>query len=412
MHVYLPLQRFERCFKCEKKEELRLCSRCGEATYCSQACQKSDWDVHKLNCGKTDIIDLSKFYPILACLAESSHVFKEKPVHPALLHKVINDANPGVLPCELPDGLSPAKLLILGGERQLEARPNDKTWMPLAKTLKIEGKLIRRVVREGYALPIAMAICVALVRAIYTTTYSKDGGKRVRLRYGSSPIADFGICTGSAIVKSQDRLAYWLPSGEILPGQDPSQHYWIYFTTTRGEEITVDLAMFTFNVCTVVPTFGYGPLEMSAPTPFAPVFFRDREIRKNSPELYNERGRLSILRNATVLSMFDDPKCVSEGGFYSEFALNKLVSVAEQFAGHSFSDAEVEMLKLSAVRHSSLLSKEIQTENWKRYPKEVMLAIEQDPGQCDNLEKKGTAWAKTMQKWKRAYRKTNASTKQ
>jgi len=411
MPVHLPLEKFEKCFKCDKKDNLRLCSRCGEATYCSQECQKTDWNAHSKQCGKNEAIDLSKFYPVLACLAELSHIFPEKPMHPALRHQVINDANPGVNPYALPDGLSPAKLLILGDECNFhEQGVNSTHWMPQAKTLKILAKLARRVMREGYALQIAMSICLALVHAVYTTTYTKDATdvgskKRVRIRYGSLPIADFGICVGSADVKNQDKLAYWLPDGDILTGQDPKEHYWIYFTTISGEEITLDLAMFTFNMCLMVQTPGYLPSQMAMALPFAPVFYRDRKIRKNTPELYRERGRLSILRNRTVKNLFDDPKYMGEHTF-TEPALNNLVALAEQFAGHKFNIAEVQMIKLSTERHCAFLNNDITNERWKRYPEEASIAIEQDPGECDNLDDKSTAWAKTMRKWKREHRRT------
>jgi len=334
-------------------------------------------------------------------------------VHPALRHQVINDANPGVNPCALPDGLSPAKLLILGDECNFHAQgPNSTQWMPQARSLKILAKLARRVMREGYALQIAMSVCLALVRAVYTTTFDKDvavnersSKKRVRIRYNSTPIADFGVCVGSADVKNQDKLAYWLLDGDILAGQDPNEHYWVYFTTTKGEEITVDFSMFTFNMCLMVQTLGYLPPQLAMALPFAPVFYRDREIRKGSPDLHKERRRISILRNSTVKEIFDDPKYLNDGTF-TEPALDKLVALAEQFAGHKLTSIEVQMIKLSAVRHCAMLNQEIVNENWKGYPKEVAMCIEQDPGECDDLDNKSTAWAKTMRRWKRDHRKT------
>lgn len=51
------------------------------------------------------------FYPVLAAFIEVTRF--SVPLHRALQHQIINDVNPGVPPCALPDG-SAAKLLILG----------------------------------------------------------------------------------------------------------------------------------------------------------------------------------------------------------------------------------------------------------------------------------------------------------
>ena len=39
------------CFKCEKPaRDLKVCSRCRRARYCSVECQRSDWKQHKSIC--------------------------------------------------------------------------------------------------------------------------------------------------------------------------------------------------------------------------------------------------------------------------------------------------------------------------------------------------------------------------
>ncbi len=44
-----PLVRIA-CAQCQQQEELRMCSRCRQVYYCSQACQQKAWKVHKKVC--------------------------------------------------------------------------------------------------------------------------------------------------------------------------------------------------------------------------------------------------------------------------------------------------------------------------------------------------------------------------
>ena len=39
-----------RCFNCEKEGNMKKCSGCQHAFYCSKNCQKEHWDKHKSNC--------------------------------------------------------------------------------------------------------------------------------------------------------------------------------------------------------------------------------------------------------------------------------------------------------------------------------------------------------------------------
>jgi MYND finger len=40
----------DQCVRCDSTEKLRGCSRCLDARYCSETCQRTDWPVHKLDC--------------------------------------------------------------------------------------------------------------------------------------------------------------------------------------------------------------------------------------------------------------------------------------------------------------------------------------------------------------------------
>ncbi|XP_074660786.1 uncharacterized protein LOC141913213 [Tubulanus polymorphus] len=59
------------CAKCNKQpgiDQLKLCSRCKSAPYCSRSCQQMDWKKHKQMCG--DYIPFDQLPFISACLEE------------------------------------------------------------------------------------------------------------------------------------------------------------------------------------------------------------------------------------------------------------------------------------------------------------------------------------------------------
>ncbi|KAL9183636.1 hypothetical protein ACHAXT_004492 [Thalassiosira profunda] len=40
------------CFQAKHRKEMKVCSKCGAANYCSRACQEANWPQHKTMCGK------------------------------------------------------------------------------------------------------------------------------------------------------------------------------------------------------------------------------------------------------------------------------------------------------------------------------------------------------------------------
>ena len=221
-------------------------------------------------------------------------------VHFAINHQILNTPSPDSPPVLFPQGYA-AKPVIIGDEIPLSV-DMDKEWWPSAPTPKVAAKLKRRILRGGNHLPINIAICVALLSEIYTTDSSKGSDPRLRLACKSSPIADFGIAVGDAIVTPQDRLAYYdSVTGNIAVDQDPHEHSWIYFTTMWREDVFLDCGMFHFNACTIVPTRGYCSPETSANFPFVPALFYARDMRDGVPGMpWKERERFSVLRNENL----------------------------------------------------------------------------------------------------------------
>ncbi|KIM40914.1 hypothetical protein M413DRAFT_28031 [Hebeloma cylindrosporum] len=289
--IYLPLAQLDKCLSCGRAgNEVKL-KRVHVALYCSTECQKKDWKAHKPRCGATDRIDLQSYFPLLACGAHSCHTHPKVSTHPALTHKILNSPNPtsGEI-VKFPNGVE-AKLVLLGEslpDWEADMATASETWWPSALDAKVRDKLKRRILEEGNILSIVLATCIALVAELYTTTAIPTSetpkwqptGRRLRLSYDRSPIADLGIVRGSVRVTPQDRLAYYhLERNTFMMGQDPDDHYWIYFTTLAGEEYSLDCGMMTFNFCKMVQTAPY-----CLPTlVYAPVFFYGKERAKALP---------------------------------------------------------------------------------------------------------------------------------
>lgn len=348
--------------------------------------------------GKTDKIDLASFYPLLACLVEKSHIHPDKPVHPALQHRIVSSPNPNCPPARF-EGWA-GKPIILGDE--IPPPPGTAEWWPTAISPKVRSKLLRRIFREGYVLPIVTAVCIALLAEMYTTTsgpsQTGDGKqRRARLRYLSSPIADFGVAVGSARVTDQDKLSYFLSDGTLVRGQDPEQHYWIYFTTLRGEEITLDCAMFTLNMCIMVNgTKSYLP-QLAPVSSFSPAFFRDRVYRKDTPELHTERKRLSVLRNEGFHQAIKN----SRKGFF-ERDMKAFCQFMEDLSGESCTQKEKELLATFALSNCNVVESALMDRRWATFPSTPEIAIEQDPGESVGNPDDGIdEWFEYLKKWKK-----------
>lgn len=401
--VKLPIERMDYCGACNsvasKSGQLKLCSACGERLYCSSRCQSSDWKIHKKSCGKTDRIDLGLYYPLLAFIAEKCRMNAQ--THPPagvpfpINHQILNNPSPGCSPVLLPGGYE-ARPVVLGREIPL-AFDMDREWWPTAPSPQVASKLKRRIIRGGNHLPINIAICVALLSEIYTTDSRMGGEPRTRLAYKSSPIADFGIVVGDAIVKPQDRLAYYdAATGNITVDQDPHEHTWIYFTTLRGEDIFLDCGMFYFNLCTCVSTKGFCPSEASNMFPIVPALFYGRDMRSGVPGMpWKERARFSVLRNENLQSAiqhtpytltFDDR--INIWDFLENCQGDKESTIRQR-----------QLVDLYTMVAMDAVQKSLESNAWKNFPNEIAQSIETDPGQPDYTSFTEQDWEKHLARW-------------
>lgn len=334
---------------------------------------------------------------MLACLVDYSHEHSSKPVHPALFHKIVNAPNPKTPSTAFPDG-SWAKLVVLGDPISV-AHMNSEAWWPQGITPNVRGKLTRRVLREGYVLPIITAVCLALLAEMYTSTSAGDQ-RHARLRYRSSPIKDFGIAKGKAQVTDQDKLGYLdLAENRIFKGQDPDDHYWIYFTTLKGEDVVLDCAMFTFNMCLCIQEAHYMTPLMGAPPKLVPAFFGDRPIARNAPALQHERKRFSVLRNRdlqTTVESGTPDLLVSDA--------KRVFTFMERVAGRPCTQVEKKLCTELYYHHCGKLRPILAERKWRSYPDTPPMAIEQDPGETDRYDDRDEQdWFKEAKKWNRKY---------
>jgi len=307
MPLFLPLNLKPKCQQCSSTKRTRLCAACGEISYCSRECQKLDWNRHKPECGNTDKIELSTFYPFLAILVDFGHQSASLK-YPALTHRIVNDARQTTS-----SGGWDAVLLELG-YRSARAPEGPvlrtKDWWPKANDLRELNNLRARIRREGSVLPILFALCLSLVDVLYTTTYNRGRDEtRFRLHYDKLPIVDFGIYNGSIEVDARDKLAYKTPDGTYRRGQDPADHYWLYFTNSRGEEFTLDCATFTFGFDEEVNNRPYIPEhELLALFPTSPAWTNtlalDPPTTQHRPRTVTIRRRISVLRHPAVQRAF------------------------------------------------------------------------------------------------------------
>ncbi|CAA7262875.1 unnamed protein product [Cyclocybe aegerita] len=335
--------------------------------------------------GTTDRVDIKSFYPLLSYLIQLSHF--DGPAHPALLHQVISSPHPtnhdDVV--GFPDG-SPAKLVMLGKPIPPSSLGQHE-WWPTAISSLARERLMHRIMREGFVLPILLAVCVSLVSEMYSTTavppseeplLQYTGRRRIRLTYHRTPIADFGIVKGPVKIGGMHRLAYYSPEKNIfMHGQDPNDHYWIYFKTISGEELLLDCSLGTFNMGLLVSTDPYiNPNFYMTPLGLVPSIFHDREYRREtvlSVIWQSEKERFSILRDPQVHQAlgYHDPGLQWPGR-------DILYSLMKKIAGRPSSELEKELLLKFCETDSFILRQNLHHQSYLTFPELPKVGCERE----------------------------------
>ena len=298
---------------------------------------------------------------------------------------IISDPNPSFDSVVLPDG-EMCKLLVVDDTRPwpdpahpLADAMTMQSWAPMAQTHLIARKLFQRVLRDHNYLPLLTALCIAILGEFYTTTSGAGSDDvRKRLQYRTAPIADFGIAKGSVCVQPCDRLGYMRASNMSWSfRQDPNEHYWLYFTTLRGEEVILDLGMYSFNLCTMVLTAPYNTPSLEWVSVYgAPAYFEGRELRTYAPRLHVERARVSALHNKDlhfvirrIAHAIDDAE------------IPHVMAFMEAVSGKLPTAEETNLACSVAMKNCKQLEFVLKHRLWESYPNDPPVGLHLDPEQ-------------------------------
>ena len=281
-----------------------------------------------LTAANTLQINLKIFYPAIAYMIEymrniTPHNHNMHPLpHPALSHKIIR-SSPVVVRRGKPSDHPVHHTVTLGGPHEVRKSTTLETWW--RSGLRMYGiagclKLLQHCSRELRIPELLVATCLSLLAEVYSTylAFKEDSEKDsalswkirpcFRLEQGRSPIADFGISQGRVKARS-NRLQTWTyydPKDETRTMvSNPDHHYWIYFKTVSGQELTLDCCSYSFGMeACVDASLIVEKLPPSLCVPGCsriPAYFRSSldPVDKHPYDLIEEK-RFSVMQNETL----------------------------------------------------------------------------------------------------------------
>lgn len=251
-----------------------------------------------------------------------------------------------------------------------------EAWWPRYPSAIDARRLRDRITREGNTLLINTAICIALLAEFYTTTSDVAAKRqdwqfdhRTRLTVRSCPIADFGIMAGSVDGPGIGRLAYYDTTAKLTThGQDPNEHYWIYFTTIRGEVLYLDCGLYSLSPGDVLKADPYVADHLTERFTLIPAFLRDSVARKTMPNIHTERSRTSVLKKTEFLEalMRNQRDFEKENGeLYSQFM--------QEISGKEISARDKRLITPFVQVTRAQIRANLLNGRWKAYPPEPTL---------------------------------------
>ncbi|KAF9442759.1 hypothetical protein P691DRAFT_779224 [Macrolepiota fuliginosa MF-IS2] len=395
--IVVPLQTLDKCSVCGKKDRLMLCKSCALAIYCSKECQKNAWKNHKKRCSQTLQINLKTFHPFIAYLFDYFRgilppTAKHAP-HPATVHKIVKGTIPA--PRKVPSStkasqrrtqIEPLKHTIVLGEKHDYAKLALRGWWSAAKNDAEALKLYNHMRKERYSFELTSAVCLILLGEVYASytpaksaTASSSTSKIekrpcYRFEHGHVPISDFGICTGRIQSKSNrvQTYTYHHPSTSIHHAfHDPKHHFWIYFRTIKGEEITLDCCAYGFGMENTIDAspclMRLGEEYRSMGSSRVPAYFcppppasgrDDSHISRQAYELVEEH-RFSVMQNSKLHEALTNTGPISIEGS-RQLIKNFLSSVA----GREVSDVEDERVRWYRLWGEPMINQVLSEQHW------------------------------------------------
>ncbi|KAJ3558685.1 hypothetical protein NM688_g773 [Phlebia brevispora] len=374
--------------------------------------------------GLTDRISLESFYPFLAWLGALGHTVLP---HFALQYRIVNNPSPSNLPIKCEDDWT-AKVLIVDDRAEPLSWTQSNTtsflaWCPKAESEAVAKKLFKRIFYDGHVLPILTAIAFSILAEMYTTTSGADRkNRRVRLQYSTSPIADFGIARGAVAVDDEHLFAFCRRSDRsITRGQDPKNHYWLWFKTIRNQEIILDLSMLPFDMCTLVATEEYVPSSVFGEfqvDPLVPALFYDREMRKESRQAPIKAQLHNTKESIRVSALYDED--LEEAVAYShdranyypadEACIGKFMA---RVAGKEVTKEERKLAYDFTNLFGGLLEKNLRLRVWETSPTTPQTGFYLDAGERDSFDERvRDFWSSSSSQGRSSTQRQGASSEQ
>lgn len=337
----------------------------------------------QISTAQSQKINLRTFYPILAYLVDYFRRVGEPntPFHPAMQSKILQAPIPAPRKAPRPNERL-RQVVVLGEEYHLEQPGALANWwhgkQGLLTGVDDQMKLMFQVLREINTFEITIAICLVLLTDLYSAEDPLDDGPAgpyYRLEYGQDPISDFGICKGK-IRGTTHYVQVWAyrdaKTGTEHTYNDPDNHYWIYFKTLTGDEVTLDCNSYSFGMETLVDVEtlikkipDYMVIDYNTRVP---ALLRGRMDRGAQPYALIEEKRFSVMRDTrlhqAILTRFPNDDTPEDKRIIREFM--------EKVLGQEVEKRQEDRLWRYRMFGSLMLREVLEGQMWKSLGKPII----------------------------------------
>jgi hypothetical protein len=165
--------------------------------------------------------------------------------------------------------------------------------------------------------------------------------------------------------------------------QDPDEHYWVYFTTAKNEELILDCGLLPFDHWSFAESYAYGvPSDKNRQKGRRPCYFRTVEQDAVSHYQHTEYQRHSVLQDPGLAQIFTRPasESININTFEIQFYLSKFTdrpvtsrAELERRLVEERVQFTVEMARTSFVMRDcffemSWLGEVLESREWEKFP--------------------------------------------